>query len=411
MKLSFFGGVGEVGRSNILLETDKRIMMDDGVKLAPKLSYPRQFQGFVDVLIPTHAHLDHCGNLPAVYDYCSPPMLATPPTHALSWLLIKDSIKIQEGKVPWLKDSFKKAQKNAQPMGYEHTKSFRHTDITFHDAGHIPGSAMIEVNYEKKKLLYTGDYKMEPTKMHEGAKPVKDVDVLITESTYSDRDHPPRKQMFKNLWKSIAETIEKGGNVLMPSFAVGRAQELIQVLRECDPEVPIFLDGMAKTATDIILDYPSYIRSSKELVRAAGSTNFVYDKQGKKDVLRHPSIIVATAGMLNGGPALGYLARLNDKSKVIFTGYCVEETNGWYLMNHGYIKNDDGSKRKIHQKVEYYDLSAHAGRSDLFSFVKKCNPEKVVCVHGEHCDEFASELELEGFDTHAPKLGETINLF
>jgi putative mRNA 3-end processing factor len=113
--------------------------------------------------------------------------------------------------------------------------------------------------------------------------------------------------------------------------------------------------------------------------------------------------------MLQGGPAMQYLLRLNENSRTIFTGYCVENTNGYNLLNYGFVEYD-GVKIKPKAAYSYLDFSAHAGRTELFEFVEKISPEKVFCVHGDSCVEFAEELKLEGFDAYAPSFGEKIKI-
>jgi len=126
-------------------------------------------------------------------------------------------------------------------------------------------------------------------------------------------------------------------------------------------------------------------------------------------VLKRPGVIIATAGMLQGGPALGYLLKMGPESRAIFTGYCVEETNGHNLLNKGYVEYD-GVKIKPKAQWSYLDFSAHAGRTELFELVAKLKPKKVFCVHGDSCQKFADDLAVEGYDAVAPKLGETVKI-
>jgi putative mRNA 3-end processing factor len=126
-------------------------------------------------------------------------------------------------------------------------------------------------------------------------------------------------------------------------------------------------------------------------------------------VLKKPGVVISTAGMLQGGPALGYLLRMGPESKAIFTGYCVKDTNGYNLLNSGFVEYD-GVKIKPKATWSYLDFSAHAGRKELFEFAEKLAPSKIYCVHGDSCQQFADELALEGFDAHAPKLGDTVQV-
>ncbi|MDE1798196.1 MAG: MBL fold metallo-hydrolase, partial [Candidatus Micrarchaeota archaeon] len=166
---------------------------------------------------------------------------------------------------------------------------------------------------------------------------------------------------------------------------------------------------MGVEASRIASGFPAYIKDAKRFRSQLESCNIVKDPRDRKRVLTEPSVIISTAGMLQGGPAMGYLLSLNDKSEIIFTGYSVEGTNGWNLLQNGYVEKD-GQRIQPAAPVRYLDFSAHAGRSELFKFVEQTNAQKVFCIHGDRCADFAEELKLEGFDAYAPKLGEKVEL-
>ncbi|MEM4389057.1 MAG: MBL fold metallo-hydrolase [Candidatus Micrarchaeia archaeon] len=410
MKFTFLGGAGEVGRSGVLLETsDARLLLDYGIKIHGATEYPLLFTARLNAVIPTHAHLDHVGFLPMIFEHQAPPVLATAPTEALAGLLIKDAIKVQElrgFRVPYSPRAFRRAMESFVLMNYEKPHAISHnTIVTFHDAGHIPGAAIVEVEADGKRIVYTGDFKLGETHLHKGAKLIRDVDILVIESTYSDRDHPDRKHTEAELCAEIRDTLEDGGTALLPCFAVGRSQEVCQLLFECDPSLPVYIDGMAKEASELILAYPSFVKDYRTLRKALSNAEFVSHPKLRRRLIEEPSVIISPAGMLEGGPALGYLLRLNERSRVIFTGFSVENTNGWLLLNKGIVRVD-GEDREIRNAVEYFDLSAHAGRADLLEFIEAAGPQKIFCMHGDHCDEFAAELREKGFDAVAPKIGE-----
>jgi putative mRNA 3-end processing factor len=137
----------------------------------------------------------------------------------------------------------------------------------------------------------------------------------------------------------------------------------------------------------------------------------ITDKRHRKDALNEPSIILTTAGMLNGGPVLNYITKLNKNSKILITGYQVAGTNGRLLLDRGVV-NIDGNVVKISTPTVYYDLSAHAGKDDLYKYVKQSSPRIVICMHGDEQNTmtFAENLKLEGFEAYSPKIGETIKL-
>lgn len=408
MELEFLGGAQEVGRSSILLKTDSAIMLDCGLKIHDEQAYPMPPPVPLDACVVSHSHLDHCGFLPSLFDNFAPEIIGTPPTKAICELLLEDSAKIiieNTGTLPYKRSSYKRAMNAFNPIGYHHRKMVNDTAITLFDAGHVPGSSSVLVEYERKRLLYSGDFKLSETRMHDPAELPGEADILLIESTYVSRDHPKRRDLEVQLAKRCDEVLDNGGNVLLPAFAVGRTQELIRCLKAHRPDYPIWVDGMGTKAADIVLKYPSYIKEAGHFRKDLDACNIVRDRRDRQKVLNEPCIIVSTAGMLQGGPALGYLLSLNDKSEIIFTGYCVEGTNGHNLLNFGYIEKD-GERVQPAVPVKYLDFSAHAGRSELFKFVEKANPKKVFCVHGDQCQQFADELALEGFDATAPKMGE-----
>ncbi|MGC9149734.1 MAG: MBL fold metallo-hydrolase [Candidatus Micrarchaeia archaeon] len=411
MRLRFLGGAREVGRSSIVIEDRKKIMLDCGIKLDSKTEYPEQLAA--DLIIVSHAHLDHSGFSPFYYKFSSLPSIGTYPTLNLTQLLLKDFLKVQRRKhekVPFKDREIRKFVRNFIVANYEEEFAFGDFSIKFHDAGHIPGSCMVELNKDGKKIFYTADFKLTPTYLHKGTN-FYESDILIIESTYANREHPPRKEVEKRLKEEIEETISKGGNVLMPTFAVGRAQEMLFVLDSLGFSDIVYLDGMAKDATQIILNSKKFISDPEWLQRILQRVNFVEERRDRREALKKPSIILTTAGMLNGGPALDYITKLNLNSKIIFTGYQVEGTNGRELLEKGVI-NLNGKKFKVPQKAIYLDFSAHAGRSELFKFVEKSKAEKIFVVHGDSkiAIDFKDELLMLGYDAVAPQNKESFEI-
>ena len=410
MELECLGASGEVGRSAFLLHTDKKIMIDYGIKLFDEsgtAKFPVESSD-PDITILSHAHLDHSGCIPAISRKGR--WYATPPTKDICEILWKDSMKIMGEGLPYDLADYKRALKRWNPLLYEQTIRPGETSITLHDAGHISGAAMVDIEYKGKRVFYSGDFKAGDTFMHRGASYYEDVDVLIIETTYANREHPRRSDIDKTLMDHIYETIDNGGNVLLPSFAVGRTQELIATIRNYNQDIPVFVDGMGREITRIYLDHPKYIRDAKAFRKAVKNVRMVSSIPDKKAATRNPSIIISSAGMMNGGPILNYLFHCNAQSKLIFTGYCVEDTNGWLLQNKGYIIKDE---EELHVDLpwEYLDFSAHGGRADLLNFIKHANPEKIILVHGDDTQGFANELiENFGYDAVAPKAGEKIEV-
>ncbi len=407
MEVTFLGAAGEVGRSGILLDNGYRVLLDYGIKIHKETEYPLKVKGGLDAVVISHSHLDHCGSLPAVYDNYACPYFGTYPTGLLANLLIADSIKLQE-RVPFKSGSFKKAQKHFAPLEYGTGFEMDEASMTLHDAGHITGSSMVELEMGKKTILYTGDFKLEETRMEKGAD-VPKCDILITETTYSQREHPPRGEIEKKLSQEIRKTLETGGNVLLPSFAVGRSQELLRILYALNRDANVYLDGMAKAASEIVRQCPRFVKDFRSYSDALEWVEWVDSKEQRIKALKSPSVIITTAGMMEGGPVFQYLFNLNQKSKIFITGYCVDNTNGWLLLNKGYV-HLKGKPKTIENPVEYMDFSAHAGRSDILELIKRSGPKKIFCVHGDHTELFAEELRGMGYDAQAPKMGDKIKI-
>jgi putative mRNA 3-end processing factor len=407
------GASREVGRSAFLVRTDRNIMLDYGIKIfddSGKVKYPLESPQEPDFAVISHAHLDHSGSLPTLYNKSRIRWYATPPTCDICEILWKDNMKIMGETLEYGLPEYNRALKYWSPLLYDQAMQTGDTRITLRDAGHIAGAAMVEMEYNERTLLYSGDFKCEDTRMHKKAKFVDDVDILMMESTYAFREHPPRKETEAKLMEEIYDTLENGGNALLPSFALGRTQELISIIRSNDEDIPVFVDGMGKDISSIYLKHPRYIRDAKEFRDEVRSVTMVQGMEDKKRAVKEPSVIISTSGMMNGGPVLGYLFNTNKDSKLIFTGYCVEGTNGWSLQNKGFITKDE-QELTVDLPVTYLDLSAHAGRTELLEFIRRANPEKVVLIHGDRPDEFAKELkETHGYDAVAPLAGERLEL-
>ncbi len=413
MNIRFLGGAGEVGRSGFLIEGSKNILLDYGIKLDHKTEYPAE-PGRVDAFVLSHAHLDHSGYSPALYDASFPVAIGTAPTRDLSELLIEDSIKInrlQKGPQKFFKRELKSFLNSYVPYKYGDTAEVGEYSITLRNAGHITGSALSVIEGRNgKKLMYTGDFKPTPQVLHRGADTVK-CDILITESTYATKDHPDRDVLRKQFIDDVKAVLDADGIALLPVFAVGRAQEMLAMLQEEGLAGKAFIDGMAKAATEIVMNYHAFIDNPDTLAKAIRNVGWVDNPRSRQRALTGGSIILTTAGMLTGGPVLNYITRLNKNSKIFLTGYQVERTNGRNLMEGKPLEIDNRSVR-IKTPFAFYDFSAHAGRSDLFEYIRKAGPETVICVHGDHENSrtMAEELKLEGFDAHAPRIGDRLQL-
>ncbi|MEM3859469.1 MAG: MBL fold metallo-hydrolase, partial [Candidatus Micrarchaeaceae archaeon] len=279
MQISFLGGAGEVGRSAILLSGDKRFLLDYGIKIDGKTDYPQRLQKRVDAYVLSHAHLDHSGFAPALYTNNYVPAYGTLPTIELSRLLIEDSIKInmrKKAKQEFSKGDLRRFERAYVPLEYGSEIDIGNYTLSLFDAGHITGSAItLIINRETgRRLVYTGDYKLEPQLLQKGAEIVKS-DILITESTYADREHPDRNALIKSFVDEIRKIVENNGIALLPVFAVGRAQEILTVLYKNNLIDYAIIDGMAQKASEIVMHYPEYSINKNTLFAAMKNTTWI----------------------------------------------------------------------------------------------------------------------------------------
>ncbi|MFO7968354.1 MAG: MBL fold metallo-hydrolase [Archaeoglobaceae archaeon] len=400
--IQFLGGCKEVGRSAVAVDS---MMLDYGMKPSEPPEFP--FNGVLPShLIITHSHLDHVGVAPNLMDY-DPMVYMTPPTKDLSGVLLKDSMNILENP-PYSKKQFRQFESNTVDVGYDRPEYIDEWEVTFFNAGHIPGSATVHMSRDVD-ILYTGDIRLEETRLLNAANiNFPQTDVLIVESTYYGIEHPPREKLEKAFVESVKETIENGGHAIIPVFAVGRTQEIVMILQKYG--ITPYVDGMGKDVGKLIENSPEYIKNPKKLKKALNRSIPV--KKGKReDILSEPSPIVTTAGMLNGGPALFYISRLyNDpKSKILLTGYQVEGTNGESALNNG-VMDLGMSTVNLKMGVEQYDFSAHADDKQLKELVKSVankGAEVVFTVHGDDTEGFCGWVKEEvGIEAYSPYNGE-----
>jgi putative mRNA 3-end processing factor len=416
MQLKFLGGAQEVGRSAILVRDGNTLMLDYGIKLNHKIEYPIAMPN-IDALVLSHAHLDHSGFVPALYNEMLIPSFGTEPTLRLSELLLNDSLNI--AKKEHISQRFHKRQISSfmqryTSLDYHQRATVGSFDVELFDAGHICGSAVTLIERRKakdnKRIVYTGDFKLDPQYLHKGAEVVEG-DVLITESTYATREHPEKEPLVKGLIEKIKETLDNNGTALLPVFAVGRSQEILTLLYKNNLTQYTYLDGMARTATSIVLKNKEFITNADILSKAYEDCMPIKGRDERAAALNTPSIIITTAGMLTGGPVLDYITRLRKNSQILLTGYQVEGSNGRMLMDKGTVMIDD-TLTKISAPVLYYDMSAHAGKRELYDYIKRSNPSKVICVHGDsdNAAALAKSLKMEGYEAYAPKLDELISI-
>lgn len=412
--ISFRGGVREVGREAFLVENrDQRFLLDYGVEVQ-ELKKPLKVNPPIDAVLLSHCHLDHSGNIPTLYHRgFRGRTVATKTTLALSDLLLRDSHEVQkkQGLEPeYNLGDVNQVRENGRKVKFGEEIEIKDTQIKLLDAGHVPGSASVLLEIDEKRILYTGDIKFTDTDLMKGSDyNCKDVDVLITESTYSYKNHPKREKLKDRLQERIQETVYGGGIALVPCFSVGRTQEMLCIVNELG--LPYHLDGMGMKASKIIMAYPRSVKDHQKLKQAFDQADKIHRHSQRKKATDKPGVIISTSGMLNGGPIVYYLKQLYNRPdcSLTLTGYQVEGTAGRRLLETGRYINE-GMDLKLKLKTELMDFSAHCGRDNLIKFIKRINPEKVFAVHGEHTVDFCKDLQKMGFDAHPPKIGETVRI-
>jgi putative mRNA 3-end processing factor len=396
-----------------LLANDE-VLLDYGIKAGDIPEYPLNGMEPKVVLV-SHGHLDHCGAVPNLM-YQNPEVFMTPPTADFTFLLGKDTLKLAEttlsGVAPFDPEDLQKLTHRTQKKDYGELFKTHGYKVCFYDAGHIPGASGIYLESESgESLFYTGDFSLTETRLVPGATEFPEADTLILESTYFGEDHVPRKETEERFIESVLDTLDMGGTALIPAFAIGRTQEILMLLYAHG--IRAYVDGMGRDAYKILKKHPQYLRNPDLLDRAFKYAISVNDRQ-RDSFLKEPSVIVTTAGMLNGGPILYYLSRLykDPKSKVLLTGYQVEGTNGRLALEHGFVETRD-DVLALKPMVEQYDFSAHSGDSDLKKVVKnfcKKGTERVFVVHGDNTEIFAQWISEEiGVDAYAPANGESFS--
>ena len=432
--IKFLGGCREVGRSAVLIESNNgaQCILDYGIRFKgeERLPLDGDFSNLKAVAL-SHCHVDHSGALPFLFKNKDIPLFTNPLTLRMSEILIKDTIKISNYPYPFGYRELQKTIKNASFLSNEvRQKIDDNFYITFYDAGHIPGSVSILVEVDNKRILYTGDINTQETNLVSPAEPSKlpEIDVLITESTYSLREHPIRAELEKRFTDDTLNIIENGGKVLVPAFGVARSQEILLVLQKYNFKSEIFLDGLARKVSIEYAQFPNSFRNFAEYKSAFKKAQLITSREKRKNVKkRSDGLIISPSGMLKGGAALEYISSiLNDPSSAVFlVGYQVEGTPGRKLIDEKIFEFKERNSRNYRTRdifikakcnVDYYDFSSHADKIHLHRYIddlKFQNDSKFIfCMHGDtkSTTSFAYDLSDKGFNSVAPEIGETYKI-
>jgi len=454
VRISTLGGCREVGRSCMLLSTpESRIIVDCGINVGsddsatPFLYVPEVYPlSQIDAVVLTHAHLDHSGLVPMLYKYgYDGPIYCTPPTRDLYVLLQLDYIEVagREGKrMAYDSNMIRQALKHTITLNYgDVTDIAPDVKLTMHNAGHILGSSIAHFHIGEGlyNVAFTGDFKYERTRLFDPAvNSFPRLETLVTEATYGGANslQPSRKEAETNLLKVVKDTIKRGGKVIIPAFAVGRSQEVMVVLEEAIRRkaldaIPVYLDGMIYEATAIHTTYPEYLNNDlRELIFHRGVNPFlaecfvqVESPARRTEVIDGPPcVVLATSGMLNGGPIMEYLKRLgpDEKNTLVIVGYQAEGTLGRRIQK-GWKEvplSSEGKTQtaKINLDVTTVDgFSGHSDRQQLMEYLRRIYPKpgRVLTNHGDEssCLDLASSVyKRYRIPTGAPMNLETVRL-
>jgi putative mRNA 3-end processing factor len=384
------GGGGEVGRLSVLLrrpEEREGILLDAGVNFDEEdrpvfaATYPPKY---VKAMIISHAHLDHIGTAPMYFISGHPKVYATKPTIQMSKLMLEDFLKLNGYYSPYEHHEVREFLNAAEPVRYGQRIDIDGVETTFYSAGHIPGSLLTVLEFDGLKIGFTGDINTIETKLMKPANHniVGRLDVLISEATYGSSLHPPRMNAEKRLLSIIEETLDHKGTVLIPAFSIARGQEIMMILAEHDPGVPVYVDGMIRQITEIFLENSEYINNPSLLRRAYENFNIVRGWRDRNRAWREPSVIIASAGMLKGGPSLYYLKKLgeNPRNAIVMVSFQAPGSNGRRILEEGLMP---GEEVPVRARVEWLDFSSHADARGLLEVVKATKPRHLILVHSE----------------------------
>jgi KH/beta-lactamase-domain protein len=456
IRITCLGGFQEVGRSAILVQTrESNVLLDCGfnpgasnaLDAFPRLDAPQFSVDSLDAVIVSHAHLDHCAILPFLFKYgYDGPVYSSAPTSSLMTLLQLDYLDVmskQGGMAPYDQKDVRETVLHTIPLRFGVVTDIApDIRLTLHNAGHILGSSIVHLHIGEglHNLVYTGDYKFSKTMLLEpAATQFPRVETVITESTYGAPNDvmPSRIEAEEKLASIVNQTFEKGGKVLIPVPAVGRAQEIMLILdgymkRGAIKEAPIFLEGMISEATAITTAYPEYLeRDVRNSILHEGINPFQSDyftivehPSARQEIIDGPPcLVIATSGMLEGGPVIEYFKHFaaDEKNAIIFVSYQIEGTLGRRIQKglaETPIVNSDGKIEilKVRLRVDSIDgFSGHSDRRQIVNFIRRVAPklERIIVCHGER----AKCMSLAGFFERAyktevvvPSLLETIRL-
>lgn len=454
LKVTALGGFSEVGRSSALIQTpNSNILVDCGVNpetFEPSKAYPYLNEmklelSQLDAVVLTHAHMDHCGFIPYLYEYgYNGPVYCTPPTRDLAILLQMDFVSIasknSQHAAPYGIKDIQKELAHMVTIGYNEVIDITpEVKLTFYNAGHILGSAIAHLHIGEglHNLVFTGDVKYGFTRLFDQASnKFPRVETLFIDSTYGGKGdiQPNRFESDKRLVELALSVCQRKGKVLIPTFAVGRSQEIMLVLEEYasknkDFNYPVYIDGMILEASAIHTAYPEYLRHNIQRRILSNDSPFeshIFEpvKKNREEIAEgEPAIIIAPSGMLSGGPSVEYLKLLAEdpKNALFFVGYQSSISLGRKIqrgMREVPMVGDDGraTSLKINLQVETVEgYSGHSDRKQIMSFLRGMHPkpERIFTLHGDEtkCEDLSRSIsKLFRIESRAPMNLDAIRL-
>ncbi|MCL5268843.1 MAG: MBL fold metallo-hydrolase [Bacteroidetes bacterium] len=465
MRLQFIGAAQTVTGSMHLLEVNgKKVLLECGFyhgKRSETIRINRNFDFFrpeeIDTVVLSHAHIDHSGNLPnLVKKGFSGTIYATPATRDLAGIMLTDSAKIQEQDAQFLN---KKLQRRGEPLieplydtedalsvmplfisvsYHRETTIADGVKLSFLDAGHILGSAIVQLRIQddgkEKTLLFTGDLGRRGLPILKDPEAVEEADLLITESTYGGRLHDPIEGMQGKLREVILRTVSRGGKVIIPAFSVERTQEITYTLHRLFnsnilPRIPVFVDSpLSVNATEVFRLHPECFNADvyKMVLGHDDPFGFEYiryiqsvEESKRLNDIHEPVIIISASGMCESGRILHHLANNadNPKNTILIVGYQAPDTLGRRILDRQPTVKIFGEDYPLRAEVvEMHSFSAHADHNDLVAFANNFDKKKlrnIFLVHGEKEEQSALSQSLNqiGFkNVVAPRKGEEFNI-
>lgn len=443
MKLSFHGGAREVTGSCFLIETQNiKILVDCGMFQGPRVCSEHNFEKFrfnpqeINAVVVTHAHIDHIGRIPKLLrDGFRGKIYSTAPTRDLARPLLEDALDLAERKDEALyshKD-LEAAFASWEDVSYEKQFVIGDLSLVFRDAGHILGSAFIELMVEGKRVLLTGDIGNVPSALLPAPGFFRNIEYLVIESTYGSRTHEAPEERILGLERAVEDIASRGGVLVIPTFATERTQDILFLLNEMlllkrIPEMPVFVDSpLAIRITKIYEQYPSYYKDEiRELFQKHPNlfkfkklkfTETVEESKAINDAPR-PKVILAGSGMMQGGRILHHLRRYlpDHNSILLIVGYQAAGSLGRRLIDGEKMIKLFSENVPVHAEIRKINgFSAHADNPQLFSFVEstKDTLKRVFVVQGEEASSLHFMQEIRdrlGIQADAPELYEEFEI-